>query len=51
MVLASVYDQKCPLCQLNLINAGQHSSPESGFANKTKMFFRAKNKRRQITGL
>ena len=30
--------------------AGQHSSPESGFANKTKMFFRAKNKRREITG-
>ena len=30
--------------------AGQHSSPESGFANKTQMFFRAKNKRREITG-
>ena len=26
--------------------AGQRSSPESGFANKTKMFFRAKNKDR-----
>ena len=25
---------------------GQRSSPESGFANKTKMFFRAKKKRR-----
>ena len=25
--------------------AGQRSSLESGFANKTKMFFRAKNKR------
>ena len=25
--------------------AGQRSSPESSFANKTKMFFRAKNKR------
>ena len=24
--------------------AGQHSSPESGFANKTIMFFRTKNK-------
>ena len=28
--------------------AGQRSSPESGFANKTKMFFRTKTKR--ITG-
>ena len=31
--------------------AGQRSSPELSFANKTKMFFRAKNKRRKITGL
>ena len=30
--------------------AGQGRSPESGFANKIKMFFRAKNKRREITG-
>ena len=30
--------------------AGQRSSPELSFANKTKMFFRAKNKRRKITG-
>ena len=30
--------------------AGQRSSPESGFVNITKMFFRAKNKRREITG-
>ena len=30
--------------------AGQRSSPESCFANKTKMFFRAKLKKRQITG-
>ena len=30
--------------------AGQRSSPESGFANETKMFFRAKNIRREITG-
>ena len=30
---------------------GQRSSPESGFANTTKMFFRAKHKRRKITGL
>ena len=30
--------------------AGQRSLPESGFANKPKMFFRAKNKRREITG-
>ena len=29
---------------------GQRSSPDSRFANKTKMFFRAKNKRK-ITGL
>ena len=29
----------------------QHSSPELSFANKTKMFFRAKYKRRKITGL
>ena len=27
--------------------AGQRSSPESGFANKTKIFFRAKNKRQK----
>ena len=31
--------------------SGQHSSPELSIANKTKMFFRAKNKRRNITGL
>ena len=30
--------------------AGQCSSPESCFANKTKMFFRANIKKRQITG-
>ena len=30
--------------------AGQRSSPESCFANKTKMSFRAKIKKRQITG-
>ena len=30
--------------------AGQHSSPELSFANKTKMFFWAENKRRKITG-
>ena len=30
--------------------AGQRSSPELSFANKTKMFFRAKNKRGKITG-
>ena len=29
--------------------AGQRSSPELGFVNKIKMFFRAKNKRREIT--
>ena len=28
--------------------AGQRRSPELSFANKTKMFFRAKNKRRNI---
>ena len=31
--------------------AGQGSLPELCFANKTKMFFRAKKKRRKITGL
>ena len=30
--------------------AGHHSLPESDFANKTKMFFWAKHKRREITG-
>ena len=30
--------------------AGQRISPELSFANKTKTFFRAKNKRRKITG-
>ena len=30
--------------------AGQRRSPELSFANRTKMFFRAKNKRRKITG-
>ena len=30
--------------------SGQRSSPESGFANKTKMFFRAKHRKREITG-
>ena len=30
--------------------AGQRSSPESCFANKTRMFFRAKIKKRRITG-
>ena len=30
--------------------AGQRSSPELGFANKTKMFFSAKNKKIEITG-
>ena len=30
--------------------AGQRSSPESGFANKTTTFFRAKNRKREITG-
>ena len=30
--------------------AGQRSSPESRFGNKTEMFFIAKNKRRTITG-
>ena len=29
---------------------GQRSSPESGFANKTKMFFRAKKKKIEING-
>ena len=39
-------------CMKNLIRAvaGQRSSPELSFANKTKMFFRAKNIRRKITG-
>ena len=39
------------MTQLKLMRtvAGQRSSPESGFANKTKMFFRAKNKRNHWT--
>ena len=41
-----------PSTQMSLIRAvaGQRSSPESRFANKIKMFFRAKTKTRKITG-